>query len=327
MHQPSYRDPLDGTFVLPWVRLHALKDYWGMAAILDETPDVHVTFNMVPSLLDQLEEYVSGRAREAELQLGLKPAEELDETEKVFLLRSSFMAHPENLIGRFPRFAELHALRGPRNDEASLRAVVARFGPAEMRDLQVLAKLAWFDLEWQRDDPDAAPPDREGPRLHRRGQAEPGRARAGPPGRHRPDLSPRRGRRAPGAVRRRRTTTRSCPSSATRTPTWRRIPAPTCRADTAIPRTPPTRSSARSRVTRPSSDVLRLGMWPSEGGVSEEAVTEIARAGLRWTASDEGHPRAERCSVRCTATAGARPTRSTSCTGPGCAAPPPATSR
>ena len=31
-----------------------------------------------------------------------------------------------------------------------------------------------------------------------------------------------------------------------------------------------------------------VGMWPSEGSVSEEAVTEMARAGLRWTASDEG---------------------------------------
>jgi alpha-amylase/alpha-mannosidase (GH57 family) len=102
MHQPSYRDPLDGTFVLPWVRLHALKDYWGMVQILAETPEVHVTFNLVPSLLDQIETYVSGKAREAELRLGLAPADRLDESEKVYLLRAAFMAHPENLIGRFP---------------------------------------------------------------------------------------------------------------------------------------------------------------------------------------------------------------------------------
>jgi glycosyl hydrolase family 57 len=37
MHQPMYKDPLDGTYVLPWVRLHALKDYWGMVSILSET--------------------------------------------------------------------------------------------------------------------------------------------------------------------------------------------------------------------------------------------------------------------------------------------------
>jgi glycosyl hydrolase family 57 len=38
MHQPCYRDPLDGAFVLPWVRLHALKDYLGMVRLLEETP-------------------------------------------------------------------------------------------------------------------------------------------------------------------------------------------------------------------------------------------------------------------------------------------------
>jgi len=142
MHQPSYRDPLDGTFILPWVRLHALKDYWGMVELLAETPQVRVTFNLVPSLLDQLDAYVSGEAREAELRLGLFPADRLDESEKVYLLRAAFMAHPENLIGRFPRFAELLALRGPRNDEASLRIAAPRFGAAEMRDLQVLDVLA-----------------------------------------------------------------------------------------------------------------------------------------------------------------------------------------
>ena len=55
MHQPSYRDPLDGTVSLPWVRLHAIKDYLGMVRILDETPTVHTTFNLVPVLVDQVE--------------------------------------------------------------------------------------------------------------------------------------------------------------------------------------------------------------------------------------------------------------------------------
>src|SRR4029077_14805654 len=95
-----------------------------------------------------------GRAREAELRLGLAPADSLDEAEKLYLLRAAFMAHPENLVARFPRFAELHARRGHPSDEGSLRAVIGRFDPADMRDLQVLSKLAWFDLEWQRDDPD-----------------------------------------------------------------------------------------------------------------------------------------------------------------------------
>ena len=61
MHQPQYRDPETGTYVLPWTRLHATKDYWGMVKLFEEFPKFHATFNMVPSLCMQLEEYASGK--------------------------------------------------------------------------------------------------------------------------------------------------------------------------------------------------------------------------------------------------------------------------
>ena len=38
MHQPFYQDLATGEHVLPWVRLHAIKDYWGMVALLREFP-------------------------------------------------------------------------------------------------------------------------------------------------------------------------------------------------------------------------------------------------------------------------------------------------
>ena len=38
MHQPQYRDPETGHYVLPWTRLHATKDYWGMVQVLGEVP-------------------------------------------------------------------------------------------------------------------------------------------------------------------------------------------------------------------------------------------------------------------------------------------------
>ena len=50
MHQPQYGDPETGRYVLPWTRLHAVKDYWGMVRVLQETPGFHATFNVVPSL-------------------------------------------------------------------------------------------------------------------------------------------------------------------------------------------------------------------------------------------------------------------------------------
>ena len=49
-----------------------------MVALLREFPDVRVTFNLVPSLLVQLEAFAEDRARDRFLELSLKPAAELD---------------------------------------------------------------------------------------------------------------------------------------------------------------------------------------------------------------------------------------------------------
>ncbi len=50
-HQPYYPDDVAGENLMPWVRLHGTKDYWGMAMLLGETPELHATINLVPSLL------------------------------------------------------------------------------------------------------------------------------------------------------------------------------------------------------------------------------------------------------------------------------------
>ena len=287
MHQPSYRDPLDGTFILPWVRLHALKDYWGMVELLAETPQVRVTFNLVPSLLDQIDAYVSGEAREAELRLGLAPADRLDESEKVYLLRAGFMAHPENLIGRFPRFAELLALRGPRNDEASLRVAAPRFGAAEMRDLQVLSKLAWFDLDWREQDAALR-------RLIAKGRDYTEEDKRVLADRERALLA------AVVPAYRRAADEGRVELSAS--PYYHPILPLLCDSDVHREAHPGAYVPRRFRHPEDAADQIRravdrhaqvfgrppAGMWPSEGSVSEEAVTEMARAGLRWTASDEG---------------------------------------
>ena len=57
-HQPYYKDELNDTYTAPWVRLHATKDYYDMAAILLKYPNVHVTINLSSSLLRQLVDYV-----------------------------------------------------------------------------------------------------------------------------------------------------------------------------------------------------------------------------------------------------------------------------
>src|SRR5688500_5573428 len=121
MHQPSYRDPVHGAFVLPWVRLHGLRDYLGMLNALSPTPSVHATFNLVPSLLDQLEAYAGDRAQEGELRVGLAPAQTLSPAERAFALRTLFLMS-DVLMAPWPRLRELRDLRGPVADEGSLAA-------------------------------------------------------------------------------------------------------------------------------------------------------------------------------------------------------------
>ena len=90
MHQPQYRDPENGRYVLPWTRLHALKDYWGMVEVLKEFPDFHATFNVVPSLGIQLEEYASGEFNEPWFTLAFKDTSELTREDKAEILARAF---------------------------------------------------------------------------------------------------------------------------------------------------------------------------------------------------------------------------------------------
>jgi alpha-amylase/alpha-mannosidase (GH57 family) len=73
MHQPDFRAPSTGEFAHPWVYLHAIKDYADMAAHLENHPRVHAVVNLVPILLDQLEDYgdqfASGNLRDPLLRL------------------------------------------------------------------------------------------------------------------------------------------------------------------------------------------------------------------------------------------------------------------
>src|SRR5438128_318273 len=74
LHRPFYEGIVTDEQMLPWVRLHALKDYYGMVALLRECPDVRVTFNLGPSMLVQLEAFAGGRARDRFLDLRLTSA-------------------------------------------------------------------------------------------------------------------------------------------------------------------------------------------------------------------------------------------------------------
>jgi alpha-amylase/alpha-mannosidase (GH57 family) len=143
MHQPYYKDLATGLYRLPWTRLHALKDYYGMVAMLEEFPKVHMTFNLVPSLMAQLEDYATGSAREPLQEIAFQPADELSLEQRLFALRFLFQANVENLICRFPRYRELYE----RVKAQQFRAEQALpfFQTKDFTDLQVLSQLAWSD--------------------------------------------------------------------------------------------------------------------------------------------------------------------------------------
>ena len=146
MHQPFYEDLVTQEHILPWVRLHGLKDYYGMAALTREFPDVRLTFNLVPSLLVQLEAFAAGRARDRFLDISLLPAAELTPSDAAFMVQHFFHAHRHRMIGIYPRYAELLARRGGGEpDAAHARALVPRYTVDDLRDLQVWHKLAWID--------------------------------------------------------------------------------------------------------------------------------------------------------------------------------------
>jgi alpha-amylase/alpha-mannosidase (GH57 family) len=144
MHQPYYEDLVTREHILPWVRLHGLKDYFGMVALLKEFPGIRMTFNLVPSLLVQLEAFAAGRARDRYLEVGLKPAEELTPRDAAFILVNFFHAQRQRMIDPYPRYRELLALRGTA-PPADPMAAARRFTVDDLRDLQVWQKLAWLD--------------------------------------------------------------------------------------------------------------------------------------------------------------------------------------
>src|SRR5262245_30177521 len=95
-HQPYYPDDVAGDNPMPWVRLHGVKDYYGMVLHLLEFPEVHCTVNLVPSLLVQLQAYADKGAGDRFLTISRHPAGSLSEADALFLLDHFFMANAEH---------------------------------------------------------------------------------------------------------------------------------------------------------------------------------------------------------------------------------------
>jgi alpha-amylase/alpha-mannosidase (GH57 family) len=148
MHQPHYRDMRTGEISLPWVRLHAAKDYLHMAEVLAGHPDVHVTINMVPSLVEQMLAWADGVEMD---QLAiLAEQERWSDAERRVILNLAFSVSWDKVIRRYPRYAELLERRPQALSDPQA------FSDADYRDLLGWFNLAWIDPGWLARDPQLA---------------------------------------------------------------------------------------------------------------------------------------------------------------------------
>ncbi len=134
-HQPYYKK--DNEFILPWVRLHGAKDYWDLPELFHKFPNLKQTINLVPSMQMQVEEYVRNETTDNIQKLTMINAADLTEKNKKDILRLFFLCNEDNMIRPYSRYSELLELSKNEKDALNI------FTEKDWRDLQV-----WYNLTW-----------------------------------------------------------------------------------------------------------------------------------------------------------------------------------
>jgi alpha-amylase/alpha-mannosidase (GH57 family) len=149
MHQPDYRGPDHSDYQLPWVYLHAIKDYVDMAYHLETNPEARAVVNFAPILLEQLADYAqqiqawltSGKRILDPLLAALAgPGLPIDRKSRRNLIEACQKANEKRLIKRFSTYKRLIEL-----------ASWLESHPESIRYLndQYLADLlVWYHLSW-----------------------------------------------------------------------------------------------------------------------------------------------------------------------------------
>ena len=155
MHQPYYREGADGPYVLPWVYLHGIKDYSDMAAHLEHHPDMRLTVNFVPVLLEQIDDYA--RQMQVFLQQGKSLHDPLLNllagtvpiptglNERIQLIQACQRCHAARMIEPYPPFEALADL-GNRAIEAEQRGDASLL--CYLGDQYFIDLLVWYHLSW-----------------------------------------------------------------------------------------------------------------------------------------------------------------------------------
>ncbi|MGB7061014.1 MAG: glycoside hydrolase family 57 protein [Candidatus Zixiibacteriota bacterium] len=284
MHQPYYKDPRTGQYKMPWVRLHGLKDYYDMAAVLDRFPSIRQTFNLVPSLIEQIQDYAHNEAYDEHLLLTEKPAKDLTDDEKEKVLSGFFNCSFRTMIYPYPRFREFLRKRG--EDLQNLRSKIRNFDVQDFLDLQVWSNLAWTDPIF-REDPFIR-------RLFKKGR----------------DFTEEEKKRL--LHKQREILAKILPKyrelqdrgqiEITFSPYFHPIMPLICDSDCAKFALPHVQLP-KERFPHPEDAKVQIneglklyertfgrraeGLWPSEGSVSEQIVPLVAKSGVKWIATDE----------------------------------------
>lgn len=287
-HQPLYRDllaPVQGSARMPWVRLHAIRDYFSMAEIVSRHPGVRVTINFSPSLLQQIEDFVERGATDEAWELSRTVAEHLDGYQRDAILSGFFDADWHNQI--FPH-ARYRALFEQRRDGRE-------FSPQDMRDLQTWFNLAWFGKEMRNGT--VAIPDSASASVA--GLVEKGG------GFTVDDVEVVLGEQVKvmrAIIPKHRELARDGQIELSVTPFFHPILPLLIDTDTATidrpgtshplrfayPQDADTQMSTAVRSFERWFGAVPCGSWPAEGAVSENIVPVFARHGIRWIASDQG---------------------------------------
>jgi alpha-amylase/alpha-mannosidase (GH57 family) len=284
-HQPYYPDDVSGETLMPWVRLHGTKDYYGMALHLKEVPEFRCTINLVPSLLAQILRYTEKGGSDRHLDVSRVPADGLSEIDAMYILDQFFMASVDNMIRPFPRYHELYLKRGFGRDSAE--KALPRFSERDLRDLQV-----WNNLTWMH--PLAFEQDLELRDLRNKGRfwTETDKQM----------LLEKQIQILKHIIPLHRELARSGQVELTTTPfyhpilplLWDKRSSRQAMPECELPKSLDS-YAADAKIHIERSIALHkelfgeapVGMWPSEGSVSQDIIPAIARAGIEWIATDE----------------------------------------
>lgn len=137
MHQPVYE--IEGTYLMPWARLHAVKDYLDMILVLEKFPKLKLNFDVVPALMDTIVNYINGY-HDIHSELTISDTEKLSGEEKSFILNNFFSPKFETMLYKSENYKALYQKRFSKDvcdpDD---------FSPQEISDLMALFNLVWID--------------------------------------------------------------------------------------------------------------------------------------------------------------------------------------